>query len=445
MTTPTLRSPKIAVLFALFFCACQAFASPDPLASNNGLYPAAGSWTKPYRIANFNWPSQDVAPQWPADLTRGPLTPATAEQYVNAYKKLLEPGLRGMIESPWTWTAAANGWYDMPWMAQGDAENGRDSILGSFTGQVILQSVFKQYGLTTDMQNHTVVYYNGTAAAHLRRVWADIFRPDLSTARSYPEGSIVIKAGAVTANPSQWPVVTGAAQWVVYRPNVKQVIQANSGTAVTWKPELVPLRVLQFDIIVKDKIAAPQTGWVFISYVHDPDAPGRPWEKLVPLGAAWGNDPPPTNGSAPQTLQESWINPKTPPYSRSSLGWGGRLSGPIDISERNNVVLTDGTRIATMTASACMSCHGTAQYPFISNLYPSPNKSFPPDGQPFLLYPPGSEGWNKWFQNKPGTQPQDEFKNSVGLDYDMLLMFAIGEANAVTGGAPFVPRRVRGH
>ena len=140
-------------------------------------------------------------------------------------------------------------------------------------------------------------------------------------------------------------------------------------------PVVTPLRLLQFDIIVKDPVAAPQTGWVFTTFVYDRAAAGSgAWDKLVALGAMWGNDPQLTNtpsGLGPERrLSETWINPSAPAYARQTLGWGGRLSGPIDVSRRHNVLLTDGTLLPEKAASSCLSCHGTAQFPWVANLYP---------------------------------------------------------------------------
>ncbi len=96
----------------------------------------------------------------------------------------------------------------------------------------------------------------------------------------------------MTPTPDQWPVVDGSSIWNVYRPTVDQLTGPDYNPYTNAKPVVVPLRVLQFDIIVKDTIASPQTGWVFITYVYDKDAPGSTtWDKLVPLGAMWGNDP----------------------------------------------------------------------------------------------------------------------------------------------------------
>lgn len=422
----------------------------DPFASNNGIYPAPSSWAQPYRTANFAYPQQDGPSAWLKATSGQPLSTATAPAYVMALKRHLEPSLRKMIEAPEAWSPAANGWYDMPWVAQGDAENGREPILGSFTGQIVLKRTFAASGLKVDLQNHTVIYYDATAAGTLRKLWANPMRPDRSGV-NFAEGAIIVKAGAVSPTPAEWPVVEGAATWTVFRPPVSQVVAHNQGKAVTWKPELTPLRALQFDIIVKDKVASPQTGWVFITYIHDKSAPGRgAWDKLVPLGAMWGNDPDfarQPDGRDPQggPLRETWINPDAPRYGLATLGWGGRLSGPIDVSERHNVVLTNGKVLKTTRASSCLSCHGTAQSPFISNLYPSPNRAFPPDGSPFPMFEPGSAQWAKWFANRSGQQPMDAHVGSVGLDYDMLVMFALSNVEAATGNAPPALPRLKAH
>lgn len=422
----------------------------DPLASNNGFYPKASDWPLPYRTVNLAYPQQ-AATGWLRKAPRVRLTPANAPAYMAALKQHVTASLRGMYERPHHWQPADHGWYDMPWMAAAaDASGGREPILASFTGQVLPMRTFADSGLTTDIQNHTVIYYDATAATMLRKLWANPFKPD-RTAVSFPEGSIIVKAGAVSATPAQWPVLEGTATWTVFRPPVQPVSTSQTGATPPGAPQLTPLRALQFDIIVKDSVASPQTGWVFMTYIHDRRAPGQaPWDKLVPLGAQWGNDPQwarQPDGKDPKggALTESWVNPMAPVYSRATLGWGGRLSGPIDVSERHNVFLTNGQQLTSTSASSCMSCHGTAQSPFLSNLYPSPNRAFPPDGTQFQLFVPGSREWARWFQNRPGHQPQDAYKGSVGLDYDMLIMFALAEVDAATDNASHAFRRHKVH
>jgi hypothetical protein len=441
----------------------SAFAA-DPFAANNGLYPTTAQWSRSYRISNYDYP-KEAQSEWLKHAPREKLTTANAAAYVDALKAFVEPSLEAMIDSPDTWDPVATGWFSMPWTAEisgTDATSGREAILGSFSGQVIQGSSFKARAmaaavarpllyadLMTDMQNHTVVYYDPVAATMLRKVWADPFNP---AARNtvFPEGALVVKAGAVTATPAQWPVVTDSAVWNVFRPPFSPVDDPNPPSNT---PVVTPLRVLQFDVIVKDTVASPQTGWVFITWVYDRAAPGkRPWDRLVPLGAMWGNDPEyardPKGTDPSGRLQETWINPKAPAYAIKTLGWGGRLSGPIDVSLRHGVVLTNGEILDKgVHASSCLSCHGTSQYPFVANLYPSPNKIFPQDGKTFLLYPPGSPEWAQWFANRPGNVPQSAAldANAVGLDYDMLLTFALSNFNNAAGHANLVVPRFRVH
>jgi hypothetical protein len=84
---------------------------------------------------------------------------------------------------------------------------------------------------------------------------------------------------------------------------------------------------MQFDIVVKDSIAAPKTGWVFSTLVYNANATGDVWDKMVPLGAMWGNDPDVNSALVPTPpLKETWISPSAPKYStQTSVGVGGSL------------------------------------------------------------------------------------------------------------------------
>ncbi|WP_448149062.1 hypothetical protein [Labrys miyagiensis] len=438
----------------------------DPFAANNALYPTPAEWSRPYRISNYDYPATAES-LWLKQAPREKLTPANVGRYVDALKQFLEASMEPMIDDPDNWNPVTRGWFSMPWTAEisgTDATSGREAILGSFSGQVIQGNSFAARAaaanavrplllpyadLTADIQNHTVIYYDPVAATMLRKVWADPFNPN-ARAAVFPEGALVIKAGAVTATPEQWPVVENSAVWNVFRPPFQPYNDPNPPSNT---PQVTELRVLQFDAIVKDTIASPETGWVFITWVYDRTAPGkRPWDRLVPLGAQWGNDPQLAqypDGIGPSgKLDETWINPQAPSYSRKTLGWGGRLSGPIDVSLRHGVVLTNGKVLDKgVHASSCMSCHGTSQYPFVANLYPSPNKVFPQDGKPFLLYPPGSKEWAQWFANRPGPVAQNATNdvNAVGLDYDMLLTFALSNFNNAAGHPALVQPRFRVH
>jgi hypothetical protein len=97
-------------------------------------------------------------------------------------------------------------------------------------------------------------------------------------------------------------------------------------------------------------------------------------------------------------LKETWIADDLPGFVTDGLGWAGRLAGPLDLDVRFNVVTVSGQRLvdgdpkrpAKLGASSCISCHAAAQYPFMTNLYPSRNMLFPPETGQFLLFDPGS-------------------------------------------------------
>ena len=543
MLRPCVDFAAVAVLlclttFAPSSRAAEAAGADDPYASNFGRYPPAGPEPQPfpgpykYRALSHDYPAAPPARSWLDVKPKGPITVENAADYMARLKVYVEPSLRKMIEAPADWDPAANGWYDQPWegflhpskKAYIDYEDGRDPILGSFTGQIILKSS-ESGGLSVDTQNHTVVYYDAMAGSTLHDIWKTVGTPDLPSA-SYREGSLVVKAGGVAATPEQWKVVDGAAQWRIYRPPVKEAIAHRAGgSTAPYTLTVQDLRVMQFDIIVKDSDAAPKTGWVFTTFIYDSRAPKGtgPWDQLTPLGASWGNDPEYTDapdGKPPQgqTFKEFWNNPLAPAYANTTLGWGGRMSGPIDIAERHKVVLVDDINPNVVKtdvdcespsvkhtdvpgpfqASGCFSCHGSSQSSFAGpRMYPSPFPfnlpgGLPSDGQPFCLYTPGTKTWAQWFQDRPGSEamPSPERRallamaNSPalaedaavvqglirygrprtqaaalaiptlraalaepvrGLDYDMLLMFAVGDAEKSTKGYTFLPDRTPVH
>jgi len=251
-------------------------------------------------------------------------------------------------------------------------------------------------------------------------------------------------------------VTNGAAQWPLFLaiPEVKP------------GPTAVPNGyVMQFDIIVKDSVSAPKTGWVFSTLVYNANAKGNDaWDKMVPLGAMWGNDPDVNSAVRPTVpLKENWINAAAPKYSKQTLGWGGRLSGPNDGARHDIQVGT--TVMKNAPDSSCMNCHSPAQwqpteYKMVTLLmpsYPNPNPGPPfktcPDGKPndpYICSPaPGSADWMRWFQSHPRTEPLDPSTGSIAADYDMVFAFKTLPAWwKATGPAdqpmPFIFRSIRG-
>lgn len=419
----------------------------DPLASNNTVYPTAAEWKGGFRVANYDYPQEPVPSRWVPGAGNGALTTKNAHKYMKAFKEFIAEDVSNLVNDPENWSPSKAGWYDMPWNAQGtnlpggapDPNQGREAIMGSYTGQILQTNTFLSPSPKVKFQNHAVIYYNDVAGAFLGRLWKDVFDPDL-TDTQYPEGSICVKVEAATLTPEEWPPLKGATKYYVYRPNAEAI---DSLPPAELKPEMVPVWFSQMAVAIKDFTASPQTGWVYMAFAYDKNATGKScWDKAVPVGAMWGNDPEfarlPDGKKKNVPLAETWVNPKAPKYTRETLGWGGRLAGPMDVATRHNVVTVSGVRYQgdnDLDVSSCISCHSAAQFPFFENLYPSPNVTFPEDGEQFLLFDPGSEEWARWFQNRPGTEAlsADLTEGVVSLDYDMLLTFSLMTYNAAAG------------
>lgn len=360
-----------------------------------------------------------------------------------ALKDFIGPSFSLIINDPGSWDPVEAGWYDLVWSGNSDQDpkdptSGREALMNTYTGQIIHRTSFAAGHRPSSefVQNHAVIYYDEQSASMLGEVWKDLYDADISKL-SFPEGSIVIKTEATTPSIEEWPsVLTGAATWQVFRPTTLD--QGNKVTPLV--PTVVTAHPLQMSIKVKDSVASPETGWVFMAFVYDAKSTGQTvWDRFVPIGAMWDNDPEFNNdpNGLPEgdTLKETWVNPNKPQFTEDTLGWGGHMAGPMDVATRQGVITTSGTYYENQDigASSCMSCHGAAEYPFSVNLYPSPNKVFPRNGEPFLLYDPGSAEWAEWFMNRKGDQAQSGGRGPIATDYGWGILFALGSTPRVTG------------
>jgi hypothetical protein len=258
----------------------------------------------------------------------------------------------------------AQKWYPAPRMTYGapNLPGTREAARGMTLERTIL--VGELGGNTARFPNYAVAYYDARGARTYARVWSTatpgIDKPVL-TRMTFAEGGLVFKLLFSAAKPADFPTDLLAG-------SVATDILPNSGGVP------VNVRLLQIDIAVKDARAGV-TGWYFATYAFDRDAAGSsPWLKMVPVGLMWGNDP---NGLP---LNESWINPSAAAYAKAHLGVDGRLNGPVD-----------------NRASACMSCHSTAQALSLANILP------PTSGACLPLRA-------SWFRDLPGTTPFGRFE-----------------------------------
>jgi hypothetical protein len=293
------------------------------------------------------------------------------EDYIRSVFKY---ALEGNIEVDWNVQSnQVRKWYHAPWLHAGN--NGREFVRG-MTHERSSRPRELHPQQTSTFQNWAVGAYNPRGGYTIGRVWNAIGGPNVSRAK-FPSGTVAVNLLFTTATVNQVPYLQGAFEW-----------QADINRNPT---NLATLRLLQVDLAVRDTRNSPRTGWIFGTYVYNGNAPGNtPWEKMVPVGIMWGNDPAVTatdvtNGS--KQIRETWLNPN----ARSVMqhyGWAGRLNGPVD-----NAI------------SSCLSCHSTAQKPAmsLSNALPS-----------------GTETERlKWFRNIKSGQPFEVGGQS--LDYSLQL------------------------
>ena len=441
------------------FAATEGTVPKDPFVTNNGLMPPPSEYRGPFFKLSHNWPQRPLPPiqdpPWSRAIGGNRITTENAAAYVTALKQYVSANARQLLLDYNHWDGDKAHWYTEPWLG-----SIRESIHGTYAAGQFGPEIFPNTGLRVTFDTHVLTYYDERAAYTLYKVWgAGAMNPDIKTANfQFDEGSVVVKAALFVSDDPKvqsnwWPVTNGAAVWPLFAP-----IPENQNPQP--KPRVLNSYVMQFDIIVKDSVSAPKTGWVFSTLVYDANASGDAWDKMVPLGVMWGNDPGVNSPDA--VLQENWINPAAPLYAKQTLGWGGRLSGPND-GARNDIQVGNKV-LKNEPDSSCMSCHGPAEWQpsqhkmlsFLLPSFPNPNPGPPfkpcPNGKPTDPYicspPPGSPDWSRWFQDRPGTEPQDPNTGSVATDYDMVFAFktlpmwwkATGPANAPM---PFALRTLR--
>lgn len=373
--------------------------------------PSPSQYNAPLFALSHDYPANATPvtnPSWQQALNGQPISESNVFAYMDALKNYVAPKLLPFFTDNKSWNAAQHGWYHEPWMGAD-----REAILGTYLGNGNPANMFKT--LKVDESGYVLTLYDETAAYTVGQIWGKTGeKVNLANdAAQFTEGSVIVKLAFSNINYPEWPVMKDA-----------QVFQVYDTIATGENPkkgyQMRNVSFFQMDVIVKDSKTAPKTGWVYSTFVYDMNMPGATWDKMVPLGAMWGNDPDVMSPIAPPypKLYETVINPKAPEYSTETLGWGGRLSGPNDGAVAQEAVdITTGKVYKNLPLSSCMSCHSPAQDTFKSFLLPGPF----PTSNTLYVYTPGSANWNLWFRDNYGNVPFDA--GQVGMDYDMVMAF----------------------
>ena len=298
-------------------------------------------------------------------------------------------------------------WYPAPRMFYGrtNVPGTREAAHGMTLERTV--RVNELGGNTVAFPNYAVAYYDARGGRVFQRLWKTttpgVDQPKLSGMK-FTEGSFVFKLLYSAAAPSAFPqdLLAGSLQ--------VDILPNPGGTPVG-------VRLMQIDIAVKDKRAGP-TGWYFATYAYDATQSGdSPWTKMAPVGLMWGNDP----DGAPIT--ESWINPTAPAYARAHLGVDDRLNGPVD-----------------NPASACMSCHSTAQAPSLAPMLPTGACAQPPFRADWFRNLRGTTAFGRRQPSGQNCQTDAAGVTITAADYSLQLSATVARAlPTANGGQTFNP------
>jgi hypothetical protein len=380
-------------------------------------------------------PPKEAYPWLKIDFKDG--GPVDPEAYLQA---LLDYGLEGNIEVDfYVQDNKVRKWYGLPWMdwntevaTDWPGTDGREFVHG-------LTHEFDSAGNTfAETQAEFVdtwaqAYVNDPYAFSIGQVYCDpdnpkpgALNPDPTGLNSMPDGSYVIKLLFSTVTEAELSTVKGAFEWDADIFVNKSPVYRNAGPLSRFERRLDKVRLIQIDLQVRDNRST--TGWLLGTYGYDGNAKGdTPWERMVPLGIQWGNNPTVTfaqscagpNGPCDyDKLTEQWINRQavkdlaTPPLSFNHLGYGGRLAGPVDNPK-----------------SSCMGCHQTAGFPMVPIL-----AEFAPNGALLKLdaqkHPETAQSLRMmYFGNVPGGVV---FSDTQLYSTDYSLQLSMGLQNFVS-------------
>jgi hypothetical protein len=306
-------------------------------------------------------------------------------------------------------------WYHVPWQQWGD--EGREGLHG-LTAEGPVEPFVLSPQQPHEWQTYAVGFYNDLGGYEIGRVWADPNNPRLDAVQEdggFPVGTVVAKLLFTTTPVSEAPFLSNPVEWNAYVKYKFSVPGAN-GMPITAR-HLTTVRLIQVDMMVRDERAKATGGWVFGTWVYNGRQTGHAnlWRNLVPVGLMWGNDPTvmshmegnpaPTKTLTNPDLRETVINAADPALPPMHLGFGLRLSGPVD-----------------NTLSSCKSCHSVAEYPSISPILPFLAQV---DGRPLRCTDPQ---WMLWFRNLGPTEPFDKQARTT----DNSLQLAGGIQNFIT-------------
>ncbi|MEP4247366.1 hypothetical protein [Tateyamaria sp.] len=339
--------------------------------------------------------------EFPATLGPKPFYPWEAidftedpEEYMNAVKAYILADT-DLVNRDFA-VADSKRWFHAPWLRR-EPVHGLTLERRSRVGEL-------WPGQPDRIQNWAVSFYNDRGAYTVGQVWEDPAAPNTEAAR-FPIGALGFKLLFTEATDEQVPYLSGSKTWEAY-------IDQTSG-------QNTEMRLLQFDIAVRDSRADALTGWVFGTFMYFDKTHQETdfsWDNVIPVTLAWGSDPDllQLNYNAGATPQESWTNDeignlfaevirtKENGFDSPHLGLFGRANGPVDNPR-----------------SSCVACHGRA-----IDLGEARSDEYWKEVLPFAPSVGASDFEIQWFFRN--LSPDEPFLHeAVSLDYSLQLQVGV--------------------
>lgn len=334
--------------------------SAAELAYRDAVNPPPEGWSGPVFELSHDYPAEDPGPcppetcPWLAlEVDFSATSPTWESPWTDYLQAIVDYVKEGQTLSRDGWNTTVGDetrWFHVPWMAY-DPKVGRELVHGFTNERTAYLSDFLGHeagsgvhtlplrgGDTTEKQfeSWAVGFYNPWGGYALGATWNAEGEPVMSgdpprpAGLPFPEGTVVAKILFTTATPADVYYLRGSPEWTANR----HVTVGGCERA----PQTVYL--VQMDVAVVDERSP--TRWVYGTFGYDGTLRGDTvWDRLVPLGLQWGNDPgsfPAVPESESQPIHQSVLAPID---IYEHFGCNRRLAGPVD----NKL-------------SACLACHG---------------------------------------------------------------------------------------
>jgi hypothetical protein len=418
----------------------SAPSSESPIrttAFRSAAAPAPAGWTGPTFALSKDFPASlpplgDAAPWLAIDVDFADTNPGFTDDkkwpaYMQAILNYVRSGQDAQLSDAEGFRVQVDGktrWFHMPWMSANDT-SGREFIHGMTNERTTTTDDLNgdgnpdggffetwAFGMYNDIGGYTLGQAIDTEGRPVLVPSAD--GKPLVRGLPFAKGTCVAKMLFTSADEMNAPFLKGAPAWQVHRH------KGLGGSKFSCVREVQTSRLFQMDVAVVDPRSP--SNWVLGTFAYNGNvSAASPWDRLVPLGIQFGNDPDLYPATADKTTlpKESILNPVVGIYEH--FGCNKRLNGPADNRK-----------------SACNACHGSA-FTAPLDVADMPGKTIPPVfGYSSQCATPDATN-ALFFGNRKYPERVSAFPDAIPLDFSLQLAVAFGQYKAFVASGKAIP------